>query len=132
MSPCQTAFMTRCIAGSSVGGPVAFRACTAGRAASLRKFLALPAGSCGAAAFAACASAITPATRPQMVASCAWRWALACFGPIPLRRGIVLRALQCAVSVGGQGANRCDKCATHVGSLRCTWIHRRAAPEGPA
>ena len=70
--------------------------------------------------------------RPRMVASCARRQARACFGPFPLRWGIVLRALQCVASVGGQGANTCDKCATDVGSLRCTWTHRRAAPAGPA
>ena len=37
----------------------------------------------------------------------------------------MLRALQCAASGGGQGANTCDKCATDLGSLRCTWIHKR-------
>ena len=39
-------FTIRCIAGSSVGAPALFRARTAGRAASLRKVLALPARSC--------------------------------------------------------------------------------------
>ena len=93
---------------------------------------ALPAGSCRAAACAACASATALATRPHTVASCARRRVPACSGPFPLRRGIVLRALQCAASGGGQGAKTCDNCATDVGSLRCTWIHRRAAPAGPA
>ena len=44
----------------------------------------------------------------------------------------MLRALQGAAAGGGQGANTCDRCATDVGSRRCTWIHRRAAPAGPA
>ena len=101
--------MTRCIAMSSEGGLAAFRVWTAWRGASLRKFLALAAGSCRAAVCAVCASAIAPATRPRMVASCAWRRALACSGLFPLRRGIVLRGLQCAASGGGQGANRCKK-----------------------
>ena len=51
---------------------------------------------------------------------------------VPLRQGIVLEALQCASSGGGEGTNMCDKCATDVGSLRCAWIHRRRAPAGPA
>ena len=46
--------------------------------------------------------------------------------------GMVLRALQRVAVGGGQGANTCDRCATDVGSRRCTWIHRRAAPAGPA
>ena len=54
-----------------------------------------------------------------------------CSSPFPLRQGIVLRALQCAASGGGKGANTCDKCATESRSLRCTWIHRRAASRGP-
>ena len=44
----------------------------------------------------------------------------------------VLRALQSVAAGGGQGANTCNKCATDVGSRRCTWIRRRAAPAGPA
>ena len=44
----------------------------------------------------------------------------------------MLRALQRAASGAGQGANMCDKCATDVGSLSCTCIHRRTAPAGPA
>ena len=131
MSPGRTV-STRCIAGSSLGAPAPFRAATAGRAASPRKVLALYAGSCKAPACAACASATAPATRSGTFASCARRRALACCGPFPFRRGIVLRALQCAASGGVHGANTCDKCATDVGSLRCTWIHRRAAPAGPA
>ena len=45
MSPGWAAFTIRCIAGSSVGALAPFRARTAGRAASLRKALALPVGS---------------------------------------------------------------------------------------
>ena len=67
-----------------------------------------------------------------MVASCALRRALVCPGPSPRRRGMVRRALQRAAAGGGQGANTCDRCATDVGSRRCTWIHIRAAPAGPA
>ena len=78
------AFTIRCIAGSSVGAPAPFRARTAGMAVSLRKALALPAGSRRAAASASCASAAASATRPRTVASCAWRRALACPGPSPL------------------------------------------------
>ena len=124
--------MIRCIAGSSAGAPAPFRARTAGRAVSLRKALALPAGSRRAAACASCASVTASATRPRTDASCAWRRALACPGPSPRRRGMVLRALQSVAAGGGQGANTCDRCATDVGSRRCTWIHRRAAPAGPA
>ena len=50
MSPGRTVFTIRCIAGSSVGPPAPFRARMAGRAASLKKALALPAGSCWGAA----------------------------------------------------------------------------------
>ena len=132
MSPGRTAFTIRCIAGSSVGAPALFRARTTGKAASPRQVLALPAGSCWAAACASCASFTASATRPGTTASRAqWR-ALVCSGPFPLRRGMVLRALQRAAPGGGQGANTCDRCATDVGSRRCTWIHRRAAPAGPA
>ena len=70
-------------------------------------------------------------TRPRTAASCAWRWALACPGPSPRRRGMVLRALQRVAAGGGEGANTCDRCATDVGSRRCTWILRKAAPAGP-
>ena len=132
MSPGWTVFTIRCIAGSSVGAPAPFRARTAGRAVSLRKALALPARSRRAAACASCASATAFATRPRTAASCALRRALACPGPSPRRRGMVLRALQRAAAGGGQGANTCDRCAMDVGSRRCTWIHRRAAPAGPA
>ena len=104
----------------------------AGRAVSLRKALALPVSSRRAAACASCASATASATRPRTAASCALRRALACPGPSPRRRGMVLRALRRAAAGGGQGANTCDRCATDVGSRRCTWIHRRAAPAGPA
>ena len=89
MSPGRTAVWTRCIAGSSVGAPALFRARTAGRAAAPRKALALPAGSCRAAACAVCTSATAPATRSLTVASCALRRALACSGPFPIRQGIV-------------------------------------------
>ena len=85
-----------------------------------------------AAACAAWASATAPATMSRTVASSARRRARACAGPFPRRRGIVLWALQCAALGGGWGANRCNKCATDVGSFRCTWMHRRAAPAGPA
>ena len=44
----------------------------------------------------------------------------------------MLRALQSVAAGGGQGANTCDRYATDVGSRRCTWIHRRVAPAGPA
>ena len=98
----------------------------------MRKTLALPVGSHRAAVCASCASATASATRPQTAASCAWRRALACPGPSPCRRGMVLRALQRAAAGRGQGANTCDRCATDVGSRRCTRIHRRAAPAGPA
>ena len=64
--------------------------------------------------------------------SCAPRQALVCSGPFPLRRGMVLRALQSAAAGGGQSANTCDRCLTDVGSGRCMWIHRGAAPAGPA
>ena len=50
--------------------------------------------------------------------------------PVLLRRGISLRAVQCAASGGGQGANTCDKCATDVGSLRCTWAPQKGGPRG--
>ena len=33
---------------------------------------------------------------------------------------------------GDQGANTCDRCTTDVGSRRCTWILKKAAPAGPA
>ena len=125
-------FTIRCIAGSSVGAPAPFRARTAGRAVSLRKALALPVRSRRAAACASCASATASATRPRTVVPCALRQALACPGPSPRPRGMVLRALQRAPAGGGQGANTCDRCATDVGSRRCTCIHRRAAPVGPA
>ena len=130
MSPGWTAFTVRCIAGSSAGASAPFRARTAGRAVSLRKALALPAGSRRAAACASCASVIASATRPRTATSCAWRRALACTGPSPCPRGMVLRALQTVAAGEGQGANTCDRCATDVGSRRCTWIHRRAAPPG--
>ena len=102
------------------------------RAASLRKALALPAGSRHAAPCASCASLTASATRPRTAASCAWRRALACPGPSPCRRGMVLRTLQSVAAGGGQFANTFDRCATDVGSRRCTWIHRSAAPAGPA
>ena len=94
MSPCRTAFTIRRIAGSSAGAPAPFRARKAGRAASLRKVLALPAGLCWAAACASCASVTASATKPRTAASCAPRRALVCSGPFPFRRGMVLRALQ--------------------------------------
>ena len=131
MSPGWTVFTIRCIAGSSVGAPAPFRARTAGRAVSWRKALALPVRSRRAAACALCASATASATGPRTAASCALRRALACPGASPRQRGMVLRALQRAAAGGGQGANTCDRCATDVGSCRCTWIHRRAAPTGP-
>ena len=53
-------------------------------------------------------------------------------GPFPLWRGIVLRLLQGLASGGGQGANTCERCQTDVRSLRCAWIHRRAAAVVPA
>ena len=105
---------------------------TAEWAASPRKALALPAESCRAVACVACASATAPATRPSTVASCTHRRARACSRPFPYRRGIVLRAVQCAAFGGGQGASTCDMCATDVGTLRCTYIQRRAASAGPA
>ena len=132
MSPGWTAFTIWCIAGSSAAAPAQFSVRTAGRAVSLRKALALPAGSRRAAACASCASVTASATRPGTAASCASRRALACPGPSPCRRGMVLRALQSVAAGGGQGANTCDSCATDVGSRKCTWIHRRAAPAGPA
>ena len=132
MSPGWTAFTIRCIAGSSAGAPAPFRAQTARRAVSLRKALALPAGSRHAAACASCASVTASATRPRTATSCAWRRALACPGPSPRRRGMVLRALQSVAASGGQGAYTCDRCARDVGSHGCTWIHRRTAPAGPA
>ena len=132
MSPGWTAFTIRCIAGSSVGAPAPFRARTAGRAVSLRKALALPVRSRRAAAFASCTSATASPTRPRTAAFCALRRALACPGPSPRRRGMVLRALQRVAAGGGQGANTCDRCAADMGSRRCTWINRRAAPAGPA
>ena len=98
----------------------------------MRKALALPVGSRRAAACASCASVTASATRPQTAAFCAWRRALVCPGPSPRRRGMVLRAVQRGAAGGGQGANRCDRCATDVGSRRCTWIRRGAAPAGPA
>ena len=64
MSPSWTAFTIRCIAGSSVGATAPFRARMAGRATSLREALALPAGSCWAAACASCAYVTASATRP--------------------------------------------------------------------
>ena len=66
--------------------------------ASLSKTIELPAGSCTAAACAAGAFATAPATMSLKVSPYAGRQALACAGPFPSRRGIVLRALQCAVS----------------------------------
>ena len=99
---------------------------------SLRKALALPVGSRRAAACGSCASATACATRPRTVASCARRRALACPGRSPRRRGMVLRALQRLAAGLGQGTNTRDSCAMDVGSIRCTWIHRRAAPAGPA
>ena len=81
MSPGWTAFTIWCIAGSSVGVRAPFRAQMAGRAASLRKALALPAGLCWAAACVSRASVTAPATRPRTAASCAQRRALACCGP---------------------------------------------------
>ena len=98
----------------------------------MRKALALPVGSRRAAACASCASVTASANRPRTAASCAWWRALACPGPSPRWRGMLLRALQSVAAGGGQGANTCDRCATDVGSRRCTWIHRRAAPAGPA
>ena len=130
MSPGQTAFVIRWVAGSSVGAPAPFRARTACMAASLRKVRALPAGSCRAAACASCASVTASATRLRTVASCARRRALACSGLFHLRQGMVLWALQSAAAGGGQGANTCGRCTTDVGSRRCTWIHRSAAPAG--
>ena len=126
------AFTNRCIAGRSVRDPAPFRARTTGRAVLWRKALALPVGSRRAAACPSCAFAAASATRARTVASCAWRRALACPGPSPRRRGMVLRDLQRVAAGGGQGANTCDRCATDVGCRRCTWIHRGAAPAGPA
>ena len=85
------AFTIRCIAGSSVGAAAPFRARTAGRAVSLRNALALPVRSRRAAPCASCASATASATRHQTIAFCALRRALACPGPSPRRRGMVLR-----------------------------------------
>ena len=104
----------------------------AGRAASQRKVLVLLTGSCKAAVCAVCAYVTALATRPRTVASCTRRRALACSGPFPLRQGMVLWPLQGAASGGPQGANTCDRCVTDVGSLKCTWIHRRAPPAVPA
>ena len=132
MSPDRTAFTIWCIAGSSVGAPALFRAQMAGRAAWLTKALALPAGSCWAAACASCAFVTASATGPRTAGSCARRRALACSGLSPRWRGMVLRALQSAAAGGGQGANTCDRCAMDVGSRRCTWIRRRAVPARPA
>ena len=73
-----------------------------------------------------------PSPGPWRAASCALRRTLVCPDLSPRRRGMVLRALQRAAAAGGQGANTCDRCAKNVGSRRCTWIHRRAAPAGPA
>ena len=98
----------------------------------MRKAPALPVGSRGAAACASCTSVTVSATRPRTAASCAWRRALACPAPSPHRPGMVLRALQSVAARGGQGATTCDRCATDVGSRRCTWIHRTVAPAGPA
>ena len=132
MSPGSTASTIRCIAASSVGAPALFRARMAGRAASPRKVLALPAGLCSAAVCASGASVTASATRLQTIASCARRPALACSGLFPLRQGMVLWALQSAAAGGGQGSNTCHRCATDVGSRRRTRIHRTAAPAGPA
>ena len=112
--------LRRLVAGSSVGAPARFSERTAGKLASPRNVLALPAGLCRAAACAACASTTAPATSPRTVASCTQRRARSCSGPFPLERGIVLRALQCAASGGRQGANTCNRCATDMGSLTCT------------
>ena len=131
MSPSWTAFTSQCIAGSSRGAPAPFRARTAGRAASLRKALALPGGLCWAAACASCASVTASATRSRTAASCARRRALACPARSPRRRGMVLWALQSAAAGRGQGANTCDRCSKDMGSHRCPWIHSRAAPAGP-
>ena len=98
----------------------------------MRKAPAPPVRSRRAAACASCASVTAAATRPRTAASYAWRRALACPGPSHRRRGMVLRALQNVAAGWGQGANTCDRCATDVGFRRCTWIHRRAAPAGPA
>ena len=48
------------------------------------------------------------------------------------RRGMVIWVLQCVVLGSGYPVNTCNRCATDVGFLRCTWIHRRAAPAMPA
>ena len=132
MRPGGTAFTIRCIGGSSAGAPAPFRARTAGGAASPRKVLAPPAASCWAAACAACVFVTASTTKLRTVAPCAQRRALGCSGPFPLRQGMVLWALRGVASGRGQGANMCDRCATDVGSRRCTWIHRSAASAGPA
>ena len=98
----------------------------------MRKVLALPVRSHRAAACPSCASATASVTRPRTAASCALRRALVCPGPSPRRRGMVMRALQRAAAGWVQDANTCNRCATDVGFRRCTWIHRRAAPAGPA
>ena len=65
--------------------------------------------------------------------SCVWRLARACDDPVPPQRSIVALVLYWARAGGGwYDMNTCSKCATKVGSLRCTWIRSRAAPVGPA
>ena len=91
----------------------------------MRKALALAVGSRRAAACASCAFVAASATR---LGGGPWR---------VLAHPPVGEAWYCGLCkvwrrVGGQGANTCDRCATEVGSRRCTWIHRRAAPAGPA
>ena len=126
-------FTSRCIAGGRAGPPAPFRALTAGRAAWSGEVLALSAGSCWAAACAACASLTAPANKPRMVASCARQRALACSGPFPVRPVMVLWALQPRRQVGVRARTRATGARqTYVDSLGCTWIHRRAASAGPA
>ena len=43
-----------------------------------------------------------------------------------------MRAPQSVAAGRGQGASKCNRCATDVASRRCRWIHRRAAPMAPA
>ena len=43
-----------------------------------------------------------------------------------------MQVLRCVrPGVAGYDVNTCDKFATELGSLGCTWMHRRAAPAGP-
>ena len=131
MSPGWTAFTIECIAGSSAGAPAPFRARTAGRAASLRKALALPARSRCGAACASCASVTASATRPRTAASCAWRraWRVParppageawCCGLCKVWRRVGFRA-----RTRGTGAQRTWG---HAGALGLTGARRLRGP----